>query len=121
MGERGGPVGGGQRQRIATAGAMRRGTPLLMLDEPSSGLDAESEELVFEALGRLMEGKPSVVIAHRLATVMRARRIYAVEDGSIVESGTHDELLARGGLYSRLYEIQFKGQEQLSDLRAAGD
>src|SRR3989440_4666843 len=121
IGERGETLSGGQRQRITIARANIRVTPLLMLDKPSSGLDAESEELVFEALGRLMEGKTSVVIAHRLATVMRARRIYAVEDGSIVESGTHDELLARGGLYSRLYEIQFKGQEQLSDLRAAGD
>jgi ATP-binding cassette, subfamily B, bacterial len=121
IGERGETLSGGQRQRITIARAVIRDTPILLLDEPSSGLDAESEELVFEALGRLMEGKTSVVIAHRLATVMRAQRIYAVEDGSIVESGTHEELLARGGLYSRLYEIQFKGQEQLEDLKAAGD
>jgi subfamily B ATP-binding cassette protein MsbA len=121
IGERGETLSGGQRQRITIARAVIRDTPILLLDEPSSGLDAESEELVFEALGRLMEGKTSVVIAHRLATVMRARRIYAVEDGRIVESGTHDELLARGGLYSRLYEIQFKGQEQLEDLKVAGD
>jgi subfamily B ATP-binding cassette protein MsbA len=120
IGERGETLSGGQRQRITIARAIIRDTPLLLLDEPSSGLDAESEELVFEALGRLMEGKTSVVIAHRLATVMRAERIFVVEDGSIVESGTHDELLARGGLYSRLYEIQFKGQEA-SDLKAVGD
>src|SRR5437868_1753705 len=121
IGERGETLSGGQRQRITIARAVIRDTPVLLLDEPSSGLDAESEELVFEALSRLMEGKTSIVIAHRLATVMRAQRIYAVEGGSIVESGTHDELLARGGLYSRLYEIQFKGQEQLPDLRAVGD
>jgi subfamily B ATP-binding cassette protein MsbA len=121
IGERGETLSGGQRQRITIARAVIRDTPILLLDEPSSGLDAASEELVFEALGRLMEGKTSVVIAHRLATVMRARRIYAVEGGSIVESGTHEELLARGGLYSRLYEIQFKGQEQLQDLKAVGD
>src|SRR5947209_5680728 len=120
IGERGETLSGGQRQRITIARAIIRDTPLLLLDEPSSGLDAESEELVFEALGRLMEGKTSVVIAHRLATVMRAERIFVVEDGSIVENGTHDELLARGGLYSRLYEIQFKGQES-SDLKAVGD
>ena len=121
IGERGETLSGGQRQRITIARAVIRETPILLLDEPSSGLDAESEELVFEALSRLMEGKTSVVIAHRLATVMRAERIYTVEGGSIVESGTHDELLSRGGLYSRLYEIQFKGQEQLSDLKAVGD
>ena len=120
IGERGETLSGGQRQRITIARAIIRDTPLLLLDEPSSGLDAESEELVFEALGRLMEGKTSVVIAHRLATVMRAERIFVIEDGSIVENGTHDELLARGGLYSRLYEIQFKGQEA-SDLKAVGD
>jgi subfamily B ATP-binding cassette protein MsbA len=120
IGERGETLSGGQRQRITIARAIIRDTPLLLLDEPSSGLDAESEELVFEALGRLMEGKTSIVIAHRLATVMRAQRIFAIEAGHIVESGTHEELLARGGLYSRLYEIQFKGQEA-SDLKAVGD
>ncbi|MFL6337269.1 MAG: ABC transporter ATP-binding protein [Pyrinomonadaceae bacterium] len=107
IGERGETLSGGQRQRISIARAVIRDTPILLLDEPSSGLDAASEELVFEALGRLMKGKTAVVIAHRLATVMRARRIYAVEGGRIVESGTHAELRARGGLYSRLYEIQF--------------
>ncbi|HST51478.1 MAG TPA: ABC transporter ATP-binding protein [Pyrinomonadaceae bacterium] len=120
IGERGETLSGGQRQRVTIARAIIRDTPILLLDEPSSGLDAESEELVFEALGRLMEGKTSIVIAHRLATVMRAQSIFAVEGGRIVESGTHEELLARGGLYSRLYDIQFKGQEA-SDLKAVGD
>src|SRR5256714_577493 len=120
IGERGETLSGGQRQRITIARAIIRDTPLLLLDEPSSGLDAESEEVGFQALARLIEGKTSVVIAHRLATVMRAERILLIEDGSIVENGTHDELLARGGLYSHLYEIQFKGQEA-SDLKAVGD
>jgi ATP-binding cassette subfamily B protein len=112
IGERGETLSGGQRQRLNIARAVIRDTPILLLDEPSSGLDSVSEELVFEALGRLMEGRTSVVIAHRLATVTRARRIYAVEGGRIVESGTHEELRAGGGLYSRLYEIQFKVQGQ---------
>jgi subfamily B ATP-binding cassette protein MsbA len=122
VGERGETLSGGQRQRVTIARAVIRDTPILLLDEPSSGLDAESEELVFEALGRLMENKTSIVIAHRLATVMRAARIYVVEDGRVVESGTHEELRARGGLYTRLYEIQFKAQETRPDLpAAAGD
>lgn len=120
IGERGETLSGGQRQRITIARAIIRNTPILLLDEPSSGLDAESEELVFEALARLMEGKTAVVIAHRLATVMRAQRIYAVENGQIVESGTHEELCASGGLYSRLYEIQFKNQESPSNIGAVG-
>jgi ATP-binding cassette subfamily B protein len=119
VGERGETLSGGQRQRVTIARAVIRDTPILLLDEPSSGLDAESEEMVFEALGRLMENKTSIVIAHRLATVMRAARIYAVEGGRVVESGTHEELRARGGLYSRLYDIQFKGQEVKPDLQAA--
>lgn len=121
IGERGETLSGGQRQRITIARAIIRNTPILLLDEPSSGLDAASEELVFEALGRLMHGKTSIVIAHRLATVMRADKIFVVESGTIVESGTHHELLTRGGLYSHLYDIQFKGQEQTEDLKAVGD
>jgi subfamily B ATP-binding cassette protein MsbA len=107
IGERGETLSGGQRQRIAIARAIIRDTPILLLDEPSTGLDAASEELVFEALGYLMSGKTSIVIAHRLETVRRADVILVIEDGVIVERGTHEELLARGGLYSRLYEIQF--------------
>ena len=111
VGEKGVTLSGGQRQRIAIARAIIRDAPILILDEPTSGLDAASEELVFDALNRLMEGKTAIVIAHRLATVRRADVIFVLERGTIVESGTHDELLAKGGLYSRLYEIQFRDEE----------
>ena len=107
IGERGATLSGGQRQRIAIARAVIRNTPILILDEPSSGLDAESERLVFDALDRLMKGKTSIVIAHRLSTIRSADIIFVVKDGKVVESGSHDELAAAGGLYSELYEIQF--------------
>ena len=107
VGERGLTLSGGQRQRIAIARAIIRNSPILILDEPSSGLDAASEQLVFEALDRLMENKTSIVIAHRLATIRRASCIYVVKDGRIVEYGTHDELLERGGVYKELHDIQF--------------
>ncbi len=107
VGERGVSLSGGQRQRIAIARAVIRNTPILILDEPSSGLDAESEKLVFEALDRLMKGKTSIVIAHRLSTIRSAGMIFVVQDGRLVESGTHEALAAAGGLYAELYEIQF--------------
>ena len=113
IGERGVTLSGGQRQRIAIARAIVRDTPILVLDEPTSGLDAASEEAVFEALNKLMEGKTSIVIAHHLATVRRAKIIFVVKDNNIVERGTHDELLAAGGLYAELYEIQFRSQDSL--------
>jgi len=109
VGERGDTLSGGQRQRIAIARAVIRNAPILILDEPTSDLDAASEELVFEALGRLMKGKTSIVIAHRLATVQKADVIFALDKGSIVEHGTHEELLKLNGLYAELHEIQFKG------------
>jgi ATP-binding cassette subfamily B protein len=107
VGERGVSLSGGQRQRIAIARAVIRNTPILILDEPSSGLDAESEKLVFDALDRLMKGKTSIVIAHRLSTIRSADVIFVVKDGKLVESGKHDQLAASGGLYAELYEIQF--------------
>jgi len=111
VGERGETLSGGQRQRIAIARAVIRNAPILILDEPSSGLDAVSEELVFDALTRLMEGKTSIVIAHRLSTIRRADVIFVIDKGVVVERGTHEELLALGGLYSEFYEIQFRDQE----------
>jgi ATP-binding cassette subfamily B protein len=110
LGERGVTLSGGQRQRIAIARAVIRNTPILILDEPSSGLDAASEKLVFEALDRLMEGRTSIVIAHRLATIRRANCIFVLDDGVIVERGAHEELIHSGGLYSQLHDIQFAQQ-----------
>jgi len=110
VGEKGVTLSGGQRQRIAIARAIIRNAPILILDEPTSGLDAASEELVFEALTRLMADRTTIVIAHRLATVRRADVIFVIDNGAIVERGTHDELLTTGGLYSHLYDIQFHPQ-----------
>ena len=119
LGERGVTLSGGQRQRIAIARAIIRNTPILILDEPSSGLDAASEKLVFEALDRLMEGKTSIVIAHRLATIRRANCIFVLDDGTIVERGTHEELMRAGGLYSDLHDIQFAGRAPVSQRAAS--
>jgi ATP-binding cassette subfamily B protein len=107
IGERGVTLSGGQRQRIAIARAILRDAPLLLLDEATSALDAESERLVQEALERSMRGRTSLVIAHRLATVLGADRILVMDDGRIVEEGTHASLVAKGGLYARLAELQF--------------
>jgi subfamily B ATP-binding cassette protein MsbA len=111
VGERGVTLSGGQRQRIAIARAILRDSPILILDEPTSNLDASSEQLVIEALGRLMEGKTSIVIAHHLATIQRADVIFVVKDFTIAERGTHEELLSRGGVYSEFYNIQTSGGE----------
>src|SRR5206468_8181612 len=114
IGERGVTLSGGQRQRITIARAIIRNAPILILDEPSAGLDSASEKLVFDALGNLMTGKTSIVIAHRLATVRRADVIFVIDDGRVVEQGTHEELLDRGGLYSKLYDLQFKDKAEAS-------
>ena len=109
LGERGRSLSGGQRQRLAIARALVRDAPILLLDEATSALDAESERLVQAALDQAMEERTTLVIAHRLATVLRADRIVVMEDGAVVEEGTHTELTARGGLYARLAELQFRG------------
>lgn len=107
IGERGVTLSGGQRQRLAIARALLKDTPLLILDEATSNLDIESERYVQQALDELMRGRTSLVIAHRLSTVRRANLIAVLKDGRIVERGRHDELLAAGGEYARLYELQF--------------
>ncbi|WP_439473196.1 ABC transporter transmembrane domain-containing protein [Brevundimonas sp.] len=109
LGERGKSLSGGQRQRLAIARALVREAPILLLDEATSALDAESERLVQAALDQAMETRTTLVIAHRLATVLRADRIVVMEDGRVVEEGTHATLIARGGLYAHLAELQFKG------------
>jgi len=107
VGERGETLSGGQRQRIAIARALIRNAPILLLDEPSAALDAESEQLVLEGLSRLMRGRTSITIAHRLATIRSADVIFLLNQGVIAERGTHDELLARNALYARFHRVQY--------------
>ncbi len=109
VGERGVTLSGGQRQRIAIARAILRDAPLLLLDEATSSLDAESETLVAAALAQLMQERTTIVIAHRLATVLSCDRILVLDQGGIVEEGTHQALVAAGGLYARLAKLQFQG------------
>lgn len=107
FGERGIALSGGQRQRIAVARALLKDAPVLLLDEATSALDAESEKLVQQALERLMEGRTTLVIAHRLATVRNADRIIVIDEGGVVAEGRHEDLMQQGGLYARLAELQF--------------
>jgi subfamily B ATP-binding cassette protein MsbA len=114
IGDRGVRLSGGQRQRICIARAVLKNAPILILDEATSALDTESEQMVQQALDNLMVNRTSFVIAHRLSTVLHADRIIVLEAGRIVESGTHEDLLLKGGLYNRLHALQF------SDRDAAG-
>jgi ATP-binding cassette subfamily B protein len=109
VGERGVKLSGGQRQRIAIARAMIKNAPILVLDEATSALDSESEILIQDALWKLMEGRTAIVIAHRLSTIQKMDRIVVLEDGQIVEEGTHAQLMKSKGVYAKLWEHQSGG------------
>jgi subfamily B ATP-binding cassette protein MsbA len=117
VGERGATLSGGQRQRIGIARALIRDNPILILDEPTAALDAESEHLVIEALERLMTGRTVITIAHRLSTLRSADKIIVVRDGVVAEEGTHNELLKVGGVYAQLCHLQFDGHTSVSQQR----
>jgi len=108
LGERGVTLSGGQRQRLAIARAILKDAPILLLDEATSALDAENETLVQKALDQIMHNRTTLVIAHRLATILKADRILVMEAGQIVEEGTHHSLVAANGLYARLARLQFE-------------
>jgi len=107
IGDRGVKISGGERQRLSIARAMLKDSPILILDEATSNLDAKSEQLIKEGLSELMKNKTAFVIAHRLSTVQKADKIVAMDKGRIVEMGTHGELLAKGGVYKKLHDLQF--------------
>jgi ATP-binding cassette, subfamily B, bacterial len=122
VGERGVTLSGGERQRLAIARAILKNAPVLLLDEATSALDAANETLVQGALEALMAGRTTLVIAHRLATIVNAHRILVMEGGRIVEEGTHQTLLAKGGLYARLARLQFEtGAAALTGERSAAE
>jgi ABC-type multidrug transport system fused ATPase/permease subunit len=115
VGERGNTLSGGQRQRIAIARAVIRNSPILVLDEPTAALDAESEHLVIEALRRLMKGRTVIMIAHRLGTLIDADKIIVLKDGVVAEEGTHAALIARGGVFAELHRFQYQTAPQIAD------
>jgi ABC-type multidrug transport system fused ATPase/permease subunit len=119
VGERGDTLSGGQRQRIGIARAIVRNNPILILDEPTAALDTESEQLVMEALERLMKGRTVITIAHRLSTIRNADKIVVLKSGVVAEEGSHDELLARNGVYAELYKIQFSTPSPATSAAAA--
>jgi subfamily B ATP-binding cassette protein MsbA len=117
VGERGVKLSGGQRQRVAIARAILKNPAVLILDEATSNLDTESERLIEDALGRLLVGRTTLIIAHRLSTVRRADRLVVLDHGRIVEEGSHAELLELRGVYARLYQRQFRDEDQVREVR----
>src|ERR1700754_5084715 len=115
VGERGETLSGGQRQRIAIARAVIRNSPILVMDEPTAALDTESERLVVEALRRVMKGRTVIMIAHRLSTLLDADKIIVLKDGVVAEEGTHEVLIARGGVFSELHRIQYQATRRFAD------
>ena len=109
VGERGVKLSGGERQRVVIARAILKNAPILVLDEATSSLDSESEALIQRALAELMKGKTTIAIAHRLSTIMQMDRIIVIDKGKIIDEGAHEELLAKGGIYKKLWEIQAGG------------
>jgi len=120
VGERGVTLSGGQQQRIAIARALIRDAPILILDEPTTGLDAASEALVLDALRQLMRGKTTIMIAHSLTTVQQADQIFVVDHGRLCERGTHATLLAASGVYARLHDRQFNRSISSANLQPSG-
>ena len=120
IGDQGVRLSGGERQRICIARALLKNAPILILDEATSSLDSGSENEVQSALDNLMAGRTTFVIAHRLSTIRNADRIFALTGGSILEEGRHEELLTKGGEYSRLYELQFAHLQQPVSIRGGG-
>jgi ATP-binding cassette subfamily B protein len=120
VGERGVTLSGGQQQRVAIARALIRDAPILILDEPTTGLDAASESLVLDALRELMRGKTTIMIAHSLTTIQQADQIFVVDHGRVCERGTHEALLEASGMYARLHDLQFTRSVGSARLQPSG-
>jgi ATP-binding cassette subfamily B protein len=119
LGERGAKISGGERQRIAVARAFLRDAPILILDEPTSSIDSRTEAVILEALERLMQGRTTIMIAHRLSTIRSVDRILVLNDGELVEQGTHKSLVARHGLYRQLWQAQTRHRQRVQAAREA--